>query len=35
MKNETRVAWNANNGKFTNGADELVTKGYRFYVVDH
>lgn len=34
MKNETRVAWNANNGKFTNGADELVTKGYRFYVVD-
>lgn len=34
MKNETRVSWNANNGKFTNGADELVTKGYRFYVVD-
>lgn len=34
MKNETRVAWNANNGKFTNGADELITKGYRFYVLD-
>lgn len=31
--NESWTAWNKSNGKFTNGADELITKGYRHYTV--
>lgn len=31
---ESWTAWAQNNGKFTNGSDELITKGYRFYTVD-
>ena len=31
---ESWTAWEKCNGKFTNGSDELITKGYRFYTVD-
>ncbi|MBM6992799.1 MAG: endonuclease/exonuclease/phosphatase family protein [Prevotella sp.] len=33
LSNETWAAWNQCYGKFTNGADELITKGYRSYTV--
>lgn len=32
--NESWAAWNQTYGKFTNGADELITKGYRYYTVN-
>ena len=31
---ESWTAWVQNHGKFTDGADELVTKGYRYYKVN-
>lgn len=31
---ESWTAWTQNHGKFTDGADELVTKGYRYYKVN-
>lgn len=31
---ESWTAWNKTYGKFTNGSDELIDKGYRFYTVD-
>ena len=31
---ESWTAWAQNNGKFTNGSDELITKGFRFYTVN-
>lgn len=34
FKGESWTAWAQNNGKFTNGSDELITKGFRFYTVD-
>ena len=34
FENEAWAAWTQNNGKFTNGSDELITKGFRFYTVN-
>ena len=31
---ESWTAWKQTYGKFTNGSDELINKGYRFYTVD-
>jgi len=31
--NEQIIGWNQKNGKFNNGADELIDKGFRFYQV--
>lgn len=33
MNTETRVAWDEHNGYTDQGADGLITKGFRFYVV--
>lgn len=33
MNTETRVAWSDHNGYTDQGADGLITKGFRFYVV--
>lgn len=32
--NESWAAWNQTYGKFTNGADELISKGYRYYTIN-
>ncbi len=34
FSNESWTEWNEKYGKFTNGADELIRKGYRYYLVD-
>ncbi len=34
FSNESWTEWTTCNGKFTNGADELIRKGYRYYTVD-
>lgn len=34
FRGETWTEWNKSNGLFTNGADELIRKGYRYYTVD-
>ena len=34
FRGETWTEWSKSNGKFTNGADELIRKGYRYYTVD-
>lgn len=34
FSNETFVAWNTTNGYTSDGSDELILKGYRYYVVD-
>ncbi len=33
-ENESWTAWKQTYGKFSNGSDELINKGYRFYTVD-
>jgi len=33
VANESMYGWNRKYGKFTNGADELIDKGFRFYQV--
>lgn len=32
--NESWTAWKQTYGKFTNGSDELINKGYRFYTIN-
>lgn len=32
--NESWTEWNQKNGKFANGSDELIRKGFRYYTVD-
>lgn len=32
--NELWTEWNQKNGKFSNGSDELIRKGFRYYTVD-
>lgn len=34
FRDESWTEWNQSNGKFTNGADELIRKGFRYYTVD-
>lgn len=34
FSNESWTDWSKSNGKFTNGADELIKKGYRYYTVN-
>lgn len=34
FSNESWTEWNQCNGKFTNGADELIRKGFRYYTID-
>ena len=34
FSDESWTAWEQNHGRFTDGADELVTKGYRYYKVN-
>ncbi len=34
FSNESWTEWNEKYGKFTNGADELIRKGFRYYTVD-
>lgn len=34
FEDEAWTAWKQCHGKFTNGSDELINKGYRFYTVD-
>ena len=34
FSDESWTAWAQNSGKFTNGCDELITKGYRYYKVN-
>ncbi len=34
FRNESWTEWATSNGKFTNGADGLIRKGYRYYTVD-